>query len=53
MGTPHTVFSAFCAALATPRAPQEFRMRPMARAGPVWLESVHVVLAAAVPITGN
>ena len=44
MGTPHTVFSAFCAALATPRAPRKVRMMPMTRAGPVCIQPVHVVL---------
>ena len=53
IGTPHTVFSAFCAALATPRAPRKVRMMPMARAGPVSLSPCTFALAAAAPITGN
>ena len=52
IGTPHTVFSAFCAALATPRAPRNVRMRPMARAGPVWL-SPCTLFCSCGPITGN
>ena len=35
IGTPHTEFSAFWAAAATPRAPRKVRMSPMTRAMPV------------------
>ena len=34
-GTPHTVFSAFCAAAATPRAPKKVSRIPITRATPV------------------
>ena len=54
IGTPHTVFSAFWAAAATPRAPRKVRMSPMISAG---ADPCSVCCSrwpsAVVPITGK
>ena len=53
-GTPHTVFSAFCAAAATPRAPKKVSTIPMTRATPVPLTVCPAVACLSVsPMTGK
>ena len=48
-GTPHTVFSAFCAAAATPRAPRKVSTIPMISAIPVPLTVCPAVALLSVP----